>query len=520
MLQKFLLTPGVGDVAARRLLDACNRPAQVVVGRRCVFSRLPFCNCIHLRSIFNSECRRGKSGAPVWPPVQLTVQTSVLPSPSRARLHFSAKSTESSPLDETHAVSLDSPEMRGSTAKGAQREGGQHVKWQRAQATDCQQPQPASSSACGLSYSKFVRKCSDWLTDRQLERVAVRLKAYKCLKKAPRPHNKLAAVRDIGKIVPKEHRGELMKLLADSLDLVDPHHFLRLSKASSDRIATQDEVGDGMPQSIMGDYTVGKDMSVEEMNSYLCKFCAITLQAFSGCGKIKKLEIFDDRLRTLDQTEDNTLQAKGEQAIRDKLERRFSPIFALAEFSSTQEKQNACRTYLRTFGVPCIDRLVYPEDAAVKTTLIATNLPFILTPDEVARILSFALVRDAVAPVEYPAVCRIRMTNPKLFGKKRETTRTLADALVPLGKRLTLVATLVLTNRLVLNNDGLFVLRFASFEAAEAAVRRCRGAVIYDSKALLLFSPRRCVFHNGQLVDFVIPEGNFAAESKHFVARG
>lgn len=48
-------------------------------------------------------------------------------------------------------------------------------------------------------------------------------------------------------------------------------------------------------------------MSVEEMNSYLCKFCAITLQAFSGCGKIKKLEIFDDRLRTLDQTEDVSL---------------------------------------------------------------------------------------------------------------------------------------------------------------------------------------------------------------------
>lgn len=51
------------------------------------------------------------------------------------------------------------------------------------------------------------------------------------------------------------------------------------------------------------------------------------------------------------------------------------------EFSSAQEKQNACSTYLRTFGVPCVDRLVYPEDAAVKTTLIATNLPFILTPD-------------------------------------------------------------------------------------------------------------------------------------------
>lgn len=53
-------------------------------------------------------------------------------------------------------------------------------------------------------------------------------------------------------------------------------------------------------------------------------------------------------------------------------------------------------------------------------------------------------------------------------------------------------------NRMILNNDGMFVLRFESFEAAEAAVRKCRGAVIYDSKALLLFSPRRCVYHNGR----------------------
>lgn len=52
-----------------------------------------------------------------------------------------------------------------------------------------------------------------------------------------------------------------------------------------------------------------------------------------------------------------------------------------AEFSCVEEKQKACSTYLRTFGVPCIDRLVYPEDAAVKTTLIATNLPFVLTAD-------------------------------------------------------------------------------------------------------------------------------------------
>ncbi|KAL8434236.1 hypothetical protein Efla_002001 [Eimeria flavescens] len=326
------------------------------------------------------------------------------------------------------------------------------------------------------------------------------------------------------------------------------------------------------------------------------------------------------------------MQAKGEHAIGGKLEGRFSPIFALAEFSSQKEKEKACCTYLRAFGVPCIDRLVYPEDAAVKTTLVATNIPFVLTAEEVVRILSFALVQNAEVPGRHPVVCRIRMTNPRLFGYDQVSVEARSDAEEPfllrplhgqtsangaecsqssselltpnrnssvsskdqksrngasylpvqkapashLGqlcldgfkrtdtklpvdawrdlelpfvnkvsayaddnvfipgfsqpasgvrnlhfyfdveayvgdKDPSPLADIFLTNRLVLNNDGMFVLRFASFEAAEAAVRRCRGFVIYDSKAMLLFSPRRCVYHNGEgrLVDFVIPEGNF-----------
>ncbi|CDJ27879.1 uncharacterized protein EMH_0095790 [Eimeria mitis] len=322
---------------------------------------------------------------------------------------------------------------------------------------------PGASAAESSSGGRlaFLHKL---LTERQLERVAIRLKVYRNLKLKPRQQNKLAVIRDIGKIVPTEHRCELTKLLAASLDVVDPHHFLRLSKATTERLATQDEVGDGMPQSIMGDYTVGAELLRSQHRSKASqRSAALTdadgsehlaeytikpgppltsaLQAFSGCGKIQELEIFDDRLRTLDQTEDNTLQAKGEQAISDKLEKRFSPIFALAEFSSTQEKQNACSTYLRTFGVPCIDRLVYPEDAAVKTTLIATNLPFILTPDEIARILSFALVHDEEATSHYPGVCRIRMTNPKLFGYEQLLVEARSDAaepffLLPLHKKM------------------------------------------------------------------------------------
>lgn len=87
--------------------------------------------------------------------------------------------------------------------KARQRLRMPQVKGLRTQTGECSQPEAAPSN-CGFSYSKFVRKCSDWLTDRQLERVAVRLKAYKALKKAPRAHNKLAVIRDIGKIVPSK----------------------------------------------------------------------------------------------------------------------------------------------------------------------------------------------------------------------------------------------------------------------------------------------------------------------------
>ncbi|OEH76943.1 hypothetical protein cyc_05835 [Cyclospora cayetanensis] len=347
------------------------------------------------------------------------------------------------------------------------------------------------SSSCGFSYSQFVRQCSECLTDRQLERVAMRLKAYKGLKKTPRAQNKLTVIRDIGKIVPQEHRDSLTKLLSDSLDIVDPHHFLRLSKVSAERIcimlnahyslilnlasllfvskmklatafrsrlwATIPEWRPFHPPILFTSYALSSQKRIGELvvdwqdpsiptpgtRSKNLVFLSnlphaprniltdVICKAFSGCGTIVNLEIFDDRLRTLDQTDDNTMQAKGEQAIKDKLERRFSPIFALAEFSSTQEKENACSTYLRTFGVPCIDRLVYPEDAAVKKTLIATNLPFVLTPDEIARILAFALVQDSENNRQKPGTCRIRMTNPGLFGYDQLLVEARSDAPEP-----------------------------------------------------------------------------------------
>lgn len=62
-------------------------------------------------------------------------------------------------------------------------------------------------ASCGYSYSQFVRKCSECLTDRQLERVAMRLKIYKGLKKVPGPQNRLKVVRDIERIVPRTCSG-------------------------------------------------------------------------------------------------------------------------------------------------------------------------------------------------------------------------------------------------------------------------------------------------------------------------
>ncbi|CBZ52931.1 conserved hypothetical protein [Neospora caninum Liverpool] len=156
-------------------------------------------------------------------------------------------------------------------------------------------------------------------------------------------------------------------------------------------------------------------------------------EAFIGCGKIVNLEIFDDRLRTVDERDEEwllytmqlsgigvqlSLQKRGAKASSEKLRGRFSPIFAIAEFDTVEAKQRACSTYLRIFGVPCIDRLLYVEDAADKKTLVASNLPFGLAADEIARILAYALACDRSASSVPASICRIEMTNPHIYGYK------------------------------------------------------------------------------------------------------
>lgn len=50
---------------------------------------------------------------------------------------------------------------------------------------------------------------------------------------------------------------------------------------------------------------------------------------------------------------------------------------------------------------------------------------------EIARILAFALVHDAVATTSYPGICRIRMTNPRLFGYDQLFVEARSDAAEP-----------------------------------------------------------------------------------------
>ncbi|KAL8434237.1 hypothetical protein Efla_002002 [Eimeria flavescens] len=141
-------------------------------------------------------------------------EKSSYPEPSFDRPWLSACSANNVVSRLSHIFSLDVlPTV------GRNRDPGSCVRTRALSTVAAESPRPErSSSSSGLSYSQFVRKCSEWLTDRQLERVAMRLKIYKALKKPPRPHSRLAVVRD------------------------------------------QDEVGDGIPQSIMGDYTVGAQL--------------------------------------------------------------------------------------------------------------------------------------------------------------------------------------------------------------------------------------------------------------------
>lgn len=63
-------------------------------------------------------------------------------------------------------------------------------------------PHYPADLCCGRSYSLFVRKCSEYLSSSQLQKVALRLVSYKALKRKPRRNNKIAALKAVERIVP------------------------------------------------------------------------------------------------------------------------------------------------------------------------------------------------------------------------------------------------------------------------------------------------------------------------------
>ncbi|CEM11263.1 unnamed protein product [Vitrella brassicaformis CCMP3155] len=155
-------------------------------------------------------------------------------------------------------------------------------------------------------------------------------------------------------------------------------------------------------------------------------------RAFRPCGRVCKVEIFNERLRTIDTEMQRSLAIKGDAASEEKIRARFSPVFALIEFAEKHQKERATRSALRTFGVLCgsersrtnVWRLVYPEPAEQRKTLIVTNVPYQFRHEDLLEIFSRALTVESRAVSHVAAISRNQQQDKQVDADGQPATLT------------------------------------------------------------------------------------------------
>eukprot|EP00922_Rhytidocystis_sp_ex-Travisia-forbesii_P070124 GHVS01104817.1.p1 GENE.GHVS01104817.1~~GHVS01104817.1.p1 ORF type:complete len:719 (+),score=54.20 GHVS01104817.1:107-2263(+) len=164
-------------------------------------------------------------------------------------------------------------------------------------------------------------------------------------------------------------------------------------------------------------------------------------QAFKHCGEIVSVELNGDRLRTIDQTSEASLASVGDKVTEEKIRNSYSPVFGLVEFSTPEAKDRACNDSLRAFGVWCVNRLVYPERAERKTSLVASNMPFQISSLNAIKMFAYGLVcpdEEQETSIDclwddpkHVPTSDLRLLNPEVFSMPPVRVRAAANVPEP-----------------------------------------------------------------------------------------
>ncbi|ORM41493.1 putative ATP-dependent zinc metalloprotease [Babesia sp. Xinjiang] len=114
-------------------------------------------------------------------------------------------------------------------------------------------------------------------------------------------------------------------------------------------------------------------------------------EVLSRFSKVKHIEILFDRLPPLTSfVKRSAVPRNAAPPPRDK----YSPLYALVEFQTEEDRDYLCDEHIRVFGLICCGRVVYPELAERKRSLLTAIYPPFRRMDDALQFIANTLVEQ------------------------------------------------------------------------------------------------------------------------------
>lgn len=266
-------------------------------------------------------------------------------------------------------------------------------------------------------------------------------------------------------------------------------------------------------------------------------------------SKVRNIEIFADRMPPLTTMVKRASIPKNSTAPpRDK----YSPLYALVEFESKEDRDYICDEHIRVFGLLCCGRVVYPELAERKHSILVALYPPFKRITEALQFIANSLTEQ---PSEEQHSTSHDGDDGNTDGYSRETAISQCKIMTSSKRRNAMAGQAVVTadsncgsaqmdrqasqqitpdnhvdssmlekirnkneNTPVMDPQWI-VLRFEDFKHAYFARMKLMRKLADDPRSLVSFDTKRSIFHNGKYMDLPLFQYSTRTENDPAVAR-
>ncbi|EAN31847.1 hypothetical protein TpMuguga_04g00495 [Theileria parva strain Muguga] len=237
-------------------------------------------------------------------------------------------------------------------------------------------------------------------------------------------------------------------------------------------------------------------------------------EVLSKFGRLKNIEIIDDRVPPLARLANpNNMSKNHSYDPKDK----YSPLYAIVEFENSEDRNSLCSPNIRVFGILFFGRMIYPEFAEYKHSLITAIYPPFKKMSGALQFIANTLV-DIYDDSDYDnqthefSTCKI---TPLARRKKKNSSSMVVTAEKNIKESNTPEENKQIKDNHIdpsmmedIKKDSLtdldpqwIVLRFNNFKNAYYARQKLVEQISSEPRSFVSFDTKRSVFHNGEYID-------------------